>query len=657
MKIANRWEVPLIAATAGIALAAVSVLFLSARYIDSISASSQNNVVWDVMSAAPEVAMLQTAVAERFVPGISHADDEVELRFAILENRVKILKKATSTAPFDEESRGLVTLFAGVVDELRPQIQSLDAPAEAETILRELDRLNSQTIRLSATATASAAQRIATNQSQLSTLFWLLLAKVLALIGAGMALIFMLRRALRRADSLARVDFLTRLPNRFAFGKTLRSVFAEGEPLPGSVAVLMFDLDLFKHVNDTLGHAAGDRLLCSVAERLRPILADALMFARLSGDEFAVIFRSPAAESMARLAARQIIHAFEKPFDLEETQALSSASIGVAVLSRGDTSDDLLKNADLALYTVKDGQRNGFRFYESSMKEAFLARQTLAKDLETAIERDEFELRFQPVVNLHDGRTRAFEALLRWQHPERGSVPPGEFIPVAEETGQIVAIGDWVLRRACETAATWPDHVGITVNLSSRQFLDSSLQASILDALETSRLRPERLTLEITESVLIQNDQAVLLTLNELRHLGVCTALDDFGTGYASLSYLTRFPFDIIKIDQSFVRGSARQQNSQLIVQSIADLARKLGLTTVAEGIETAEQYEMVKAAGCNRGQGYLFDRPLTPADCAARLSLEAIAAVPRGMNDAAVAQPASAEAQLHASDQSRLSA
>ncbi|MCW4114798.1 bifunctional diguanylate cyclase/phosphodiesterase [Aurantimonas sp. MSK8Z-1] len=624
-KLNNRWEVPLLVVTAGLGFAAVQMLFASVQYMNGISRAAQNNVVYEVMTTAPELARLQATVARFFLPDSDVTRDDIALRFAIVQNRMKILRTQESRALRGDnaEASELLDRMKVAVEQAKPRIEALQTPQDAAALIDIFDPLNRQASQLSALTTANAANRIATNERRLTCTFWLLLGEILGLLACGVVLISLLRRERRKANRAASVDSLTGLPNRLAFNRALADAFSKAS-LPGDLAVLMFDLDMFKHVNDTLGHAAGDRLLVSVAERLKPLLHDGRIFARLSGDEFAIIFHKPDARSVALGIASTIQTAFAQPFDTGGTMVAVSASVGVAVPGPEDRQpEDLMKNADLALYAVKGAQRGDIRLYEPAMKQAYLSRQTLSQDLRNALANDELLLNFQPVVNLADGSTRGFEALLRWKHPQRGFISPAEFIPIAEESGLILPIGRWVLFKACAVAAQWPETISIGVNLSPQQFMDSELVGIVEDALSRHGIRPDRLTLEITETTLIQNDQSVVTTLNVLRKIGIKTALDDFGTGFASLSYLTRFPFDSIKIDQSFVRGSTAQNNNELIIRSICELAGKLGLQVIAEGIETAEQLALTRSAGCEVGQGYFFDKPMDEVQCATRLSLE----------------------------------
>jgi diguanylate cyclase (GGDEF)-like protein len=380
--------------------------------------------------------------------------------------------------------------------------------------------------------------------------------------------------------------------------------------------LLCIDLDLFKEVNDTLGHPIGDKLLKLVAERLRECARETDVVARLGGDEFAVVAVAAEQPRGAIVLAQRIIAALSSPFDLDGHQVVIGASIGIA-LAPGDSEqgEGLLKAADLALYRAKADGRGLYRLFEPEMDAKMQARRTLELDLRKALITNEFELFYQPVVNLALNEVCAFEALLRWNHPTRGMISPAEFIPLAEETGTIVPLGEWVLRQACAEAVGWPDDLKVAVNISPAQFKSRGLALAVTSALAASGLRPSRLELEITESVLLQDSESVMETLHALKDLGVQISMDDFGTGYSSLSYLRSFPFDKIKIDQSFVRDMSGDNDSVAIVRAVAGLGRNLGMSTTAEGVETDQQLEHLRDEGCSEVQGYLFSRPLPASE------------------------------------------
>lgn len=418
------------------------------------------------------------------------------------------------------------------------------------------------------------------------------------------------RRVEARIEHMARHDALTDLPNRVLFKEKLDEVSTRAQA-GEMVAVLCLDLDRFKQVNDTLGHAVGDLLLKSVAARLRNCVRESDTVARLSGDEFAVIQqRVETAEDAAALAQR-IMDVLAAPFLLDGHQVVVGASIGIALGPiDGPDADRLLKSADTAAYRAKSDGRGLYRFFEAGMDERLQARRATEIALREALSRGQFELFYQPLVKVRDRRISGFEALLRWRHPDRGLVSPGEFIPLAEEIGVIVQIGEWVLRTACAEAATWAGECHVAVNVSPAQFSNRNLVSVVTEALAASGLPPHRLELEITESVLLENSAAVTATLAQLNALGVRISMDDFGTGYSSLSYLQRFPFDKIKIDASFIHSLGQGEEGIAIVRAIAGLGKSLGITTTAEGVETEEQLESILAEGCDEVQGYYFSAP-----------------------------------------------
>jgi diguanylate cyclase (GGDEF)-like protein len=427
------------------------------------------------------------------------------------------------------------------------------------------------------------------------------------------------RRSEARITYMAQHDALTDLPNRVLLREHLEHAFAmtrRGGPM---LAVLMLDLDRFKEVNDTLGHPAGDRLLQGVAARLRGCIRDTSLIARLGGDEFAVIdyVTNPVVEASA--LAERIGKALCEPFDLGDHQVITGTSIGIAIAPRdGADSDEIMKSADLALYSAKSGGRGSFRFFEPELDQLMRARRHLERDMRDALVNGEFELHYQPFVNAKSEAIVGCEALLRWHHPRRGLVLPAEFIPLAEETGLIVPLGEWVLRTACAEAAKWPDDLKIAVNLSPAQFRSKELVPIVVGALASSRIAPHRLELEVTETVIMHDSQAVFAALGQLHKLGVRIALDDFGTGYSSLSFLQKFPFDKIKIDRSFVSElSGAREEARLIARAVVRFAVNLGRTTTAEGVETKEQLDILRAEGCGELQGYYFSHPTRDSEVA----------------------------------------
>jgi diguanylate cyclase (GGDEF)-like protein/PAS domain S-box-containing protein len=416
------------------------------------------------------------------------------------------------------------------------------------------------------------------------------------------------REAEARIAHMAGHDALTGLPNRTPLRDRLEQAIAAG----GAAAVLCLDLDRFKEVNDTLGHPVGDALQ-AVTVRLRACARGRDVVARLGGDEFAVVLPAPAGapEGAAGFAGR-VVEALDEPFLIEGHQLLAGASIGIAVApADGADADTLLRRADMALYRAKAEGRATWRFFEPGLDAQLQERRAMEADLRRAVREERFELHYQPLVRTPTGRVSGVEALLRWRRADSCLVPPADFVPLAEETGLIAPIGDWVLRTACAEVARWPsDALGVAVNLSPAQFRRGDLVGSVRAALAASGLAPGRLELEITESVLLEDDQATLDTLRKLRALGVRIAMDDFGTGYSSLGYLQRFPFDKIKIDRSFVQEMARDANCMAIVRAVVSLGATLGATITAEGVETPEQLALLRDIGCEEAQGFLLGRP-----------------------------------------------
>jgi len=425
------------------------------------------------------------------------------------------------------------------------------------------------------------------------------------------------QRAEERIVHMARHDALTDLPNRTMFRERLEyelKRIKRGDAL----AVLCLDLDHFKSVNDTLGHPVGDELLKVVAERLRRCIREPDTIARLGGDEFAIIMTGMHAPTDPVVLAKRIRQAVIKPYILDGHQILADISIGISLAPIDATEPDLLlKNADMALYGAKADGRGTYRFFEPEMDARMKARRELDMDLRKALANGEFRLHYQPLVNIQNNEITAFEALLRWNHPIRGLVPPAEFIPIAEETGLIIPLGEWVLRGACQETANWPTNIKVAVNLSPAQLNSRNFTDVVVNALAASGVSANRLQLEITETVLLQNTFNTLATLQKLRALGVQIALDDFGTGYSSLSYLRSFPFDKIKIDRSFIQDLTSGTEPFAIVHAIAGLAKNLNMISTAEGVETKQQLEALQALGCIEMQGYLFSHARPPAEIA----------------------------------------
>jgi diguanylate cyclase (GGDEF)-like protein len=429
------------------------------------------------------------------------------------------------------------------------------------------------------------------------------------------------RRSEVKIEYMAHHDSLTGLANRVLLNERLEHAIGRISR-EEMVAVHHLDLDQFKAVNDTFGHPVGDKLLKIVADRLRGLVRETDTIARMGGDEFVIVQPFITDPADATALAQRIIKLMSEPYDIDGHQAVIGASIGIAVgPGDGSSADKLLRNADLALYRAKGDGRGTFRFFEPAMDLQMQTRRIMEQDLRKALPAGEFELYYQPVVNLANNEISGFEALIRWNHPERGIVSPAAFIPLAEEIGFIVPMGEWVIRQACVTAARWPEHLRIAVNISAVQFRSPGLMQVIVGALAASGLDPTRLEIEITETVLLHNRDATLAVLHQLRALGIRIAMDDFGTGYSSLTYLQCFPFDKIKIDRSFVKDITENSGSLNIVRAVAALANGMGMTATAEGVETREQLEQITSEGCTEMQGFLFSQPI-PAHEIERLFL-----------------------------------
>ena len=419
-------------------------------------------------------------------------------------------------------------------------------------------------------------------------------------------------------------DFLTKLANRSCFEEALtKSLSGSGT----SAAILVIDLDRFKAVNDTLGHAAGDTLLRLVAERLQGAVRTSDLVARFGGDEFAVLVKPAPAIDVPIAIAERILDLVQRTYLIEGQLVNIGTSIGIALSSEhGAQSSVLLKNADLALYEAKASGRGMFSVFQPTMEARALERRANELELRKALALRQLELFYQPQVDSPAGRLTGFEALLRWRHPQRGLLSPASFLPIAEEIGVIVPIGEWVLRTACRQAMKWPGELTIAVNASPLQFDTGTFAQSVKQALKTTGLPGERLEIEITEGILLRNNEAVLETLHELRAMKVRIAMDDFGTGYASLSQLAKFPFDKIKIDRSLAGFEGNDNKQRAIVRAITALGQSLGVCTLAEGVENAEQFARLQEDGCSSVQGYLFGRPLPAADAAKLVSDHAMA-------------------------------
>ena len=431
------------------------------------------------------------------------------------------------------------------------------------------------------------------------------------------------KRAEKQIAYMACHDGLTGLLNRAVLLEKMEEAFGRLRQRGGAFVVFMLDLDLFKAINDSLGHPVGDELLKAVARRLSACARQADIVSRLGGDEFAVLAMADGNHREEAIAmANRLLAAVAAPYDVDGHHLNIGTSIGIALApEHGTDVDQLMKNADLALYKAKSEGRDAFRFFEPAMGTEVRTRRSLQIELRKALTNEEFELHYHPIVDIKTRDIASVEALVRWQHPRRGMIPPGDFIPLAEETGLINPVGEWVVRKACRDAVCWPSHIKVSVNLSPLQFRKIGPIDMFCKALADSGLPPERLELEITESVLLHGSAENVAKLHQLRLMGISIVLDDFGTGYSSLSYLLMFPFDKIKIDRSFVRELSKNADCASIVSAVASLGRSLRIRTVAEGIETDNQLTLVRGAGCTHAQGFLFGRPRPAAELTFRES------------------------------------
>ena len=531
---------------------------------------------------------------------------------------------ATGLVTFDRNLNVLLSnaRLAGVLD-IAPAI--LEGPVCLPTLMESSAALQGDGVQIAHEACLAAVNTASAAADEPITLHCALRCFTLQIVrlsdGAWMALFEEVtdrRAAEANALEQAMRDPLTDLPNRQLFEKRTTSTLAGVAPecvAPGCAgpAIMLVDLDRFKAVNDTLGHPIGDALLRLVAKRLRSVSRQADIVARLGGDEFAMLI-SPAPDPghLGRLASR-IVDMIGRPYLIDGHLVNVGASVGIAVSAKdGVTHDGLMRSADLALYASKKAGRSTWTFFEAAMDACALARRSLEIDLRKALPLRQFELHYQPQIDLELDAVVGFEALVRWRHPERGLVSPGDFIPLAEEIGLIVQLGEWVLHEACREAVRWPAGISVAVNVSPHQFSNTArLLDVIAQALASSGLPGERLEIEITESVLLRNEDTVLAALHRLRAMRVRVAMDDFGTGYSSLSQLHSFPFDKIKIDRSFVKDRGDVEGQNAIIRAITALGVSLGMPTIAEGVETAGQLDRIRAEGCTSVQGYLFSRPV----------------------------------------------
>jgi diguanylate cyclase (GGDEF)-like protein len=613
----------------GFLIAAVYISVLVVQRQGALRQIAVYNPAWEASQASSEFIRLEHRLSEFERPGSGVDKSEVALRYDILAGRVKQLNEGDFRALLarDADHQNSLERLEQALESMDPLIQNLEQPGNVQKVIDGLKPFDGVLAQIASTVLIYGSETVQKDQQELIRLHWLFSAIAASLVLIGIALIVLLNRhnrLLGRAHQdlhvLAHQDALTGLPNRVVLRNQLEHALAGLRPNGRTIAVSYLDLDHFKDVNDSFGHETGDELLKAVAERLRNCIPASEgqvrnLISRFGGDEFAILQTGIRKAGESAALASKIVEALRAPFTVNGQEIFIGTSIGIALPQGHVTPSQILKHADMALYHAKADGRGTFRFFEPTMDVQLQARRALEVDLRKAVANGEFELFYQPQINIVDNEISGYEALLRWHHPERGLVPPAEFIPVIEDTGLIVPLGDWILEQACKEAAKWPRNIHVAVNLSPVQFRNRSLVQSVSRALTASGLVPNRLEVEITESVLLQDNEATVSMLHQLRRLGVRIAMDDFGTGYSSLSYLRSFPFDKIKIDQSFVREMSQRADCLAIVQSVANLGSSLGMPTVAEGVETEEQLRQIQAAGCTDAQGYYFGRPRPARD------------------------------------------
>ncbi|PPS24556.1 GGDEF domain-containing protein, partial [Pseudomonas amygdali pv. morsprunorum] len=417
-----------------------------------------------------------------------------------------------------------------------------------------------------------------------------------------------------------------RLPNRWFLSNYLREIISRKTSVPDAVSVIFIDLDRFKAVNDTLGHSVGDQLLIQAGRRLKDCIDENSVVARLGGDEFSIVVTHHVySESLIKALANHVVEALGKPFNLGGQDVFVSASVGIANYPfDGRDTGVILKNADTAMYHAKKSGRNNYKFYNATMNESLVRRLQTETLLRGALDRDEFILHFQPKVSLTDGRISGLEALLRWNHPEQGMVSPAEFIPILEDTGLIIPVGEWVIRNVCETIKSWEENnvmqVPIAINLSVRQLQVKGLAETIKHIVEGYGINPALLEFELTESMLMIDPESAVNILRDIKSYGISLSVDDFGTGYSSLAYLKRFPLDALKIDRAFIKDITSNHEDAAITRAVIVLAHELGLKVIAEGVETVDQLALLVTYGCDQMQGYLFSKPVIIEECASMI-------------------------------------
>lgn len=625
------------------------VLVVAAIYASLMVVSQQNqlrqagryNIAWTAGRTINEYLRLETQIFSYADKGSDVDIDKIQLRLDILTSRVAILTDGdfadfTKRTP---DTADIVKALSQALNDLQPIVDHLDDPSSVSKARLILAPLDVKLETLAGAAYQYSGERVADDQRQLFQLTWQFTFVAIGLFVCGFVLLGLLawhNRLLGRAQAsleelavnlqasalglekanleilaVAQHDGLTGLVNRSCFHERLETALVKAVSIDSCVSMFYLDFDNFKDVNDSMGHPIGDAVLREVGLRLIGIATKRGTVARLGGDEFGLFVTDAHSQDNCEELACRLIGELSKPYVIEGTELTLGVSVGIAIAPRdGIDADELTKSADMALYAAKSEGKRTYKFFEAGMALRRRDRHALEIDLNHALFRGELAVHYQPIIAVKELRIIGFEALLRWYHPVKGFVPPSEFIPIAEESGSINAIGEWVFRQACYQAQSWPSNISVSINISSVQFRRKDLASMIRGALANANLEPRRLTIEITETVLLAKSEDIMATLHELRNLGIKIAMDDFGTGYSSLSYLTSFPFDTIKIDRAFVRELSSRKDCVTIVRSIASLGVGLQMTTTAEGVETISEFEQVAAAGCDQVQGYLFGRP-----------------------------------------------
>ena len=604
-----RWW--LFAVTLIFAVPAASCFVLSQQRATDLLEIAHYNDVFDVSQMQTELLRFNAELGRYAADPSPASADLVRLRYDFLANHTDMLKQTGVIRTLDVAVPGLSPELDGAMGAVAPLVAGLASGPEAARILRITTPLETSL----AYATAYVGERSADSVSRaalaLRSVRNTLLVLVAGLMAAALGLTAVLRWQHADMRRLAYRDTLTGLPNRLAFNGALEEACTKP-----STSVLLADVDHFKDINDSFGHDVGDALLRQMASRLAHAVPEGTLIARLGGDEFAMVLDVGTA-AQATAVADRICAAAADPFRIGDLLLRSGLSVGTVVdVERAREPVALLKRADLALYTAKAAGRGRPFLFDPALERGFTARRDMEEDLRADVANDAISVHFQPLVEIGTGRPLGCEALARWEHPRHGRVAPSEFIPLAERSALIVALGHRVLARACAEATTWPGDMRVAVNVSAQQLLETDFADRVSVVLAETGLAPARLELEITESVLLRIHDDVLERIQALRRLGVTFALDDFGTGYSSLSRLHHLPLDKLKIDQSFTRAMETSGEALGVVETIIDLARKLGMTTTAEGVETPRQNAMLMRAGCDQGQGYLYARPMPPEQC-----------------------------------------